>query len=409
VNILDLVLGRLGAWDDERAVNVLDLILLALVVLAAISGFRRGALMQVLSYGGLVVGLVLGAILAPSVASLVHGDAAQAGVAVAVVLGAAGIGNAAGWLAGTWVRARMRRTRLGTADAAGGSVISTVAVVVAIWFLAFNLVNGPFPALSGEIRGSVVVRAIERAMPAPPSLFGDVRHFFDRFGFPEVFTGLPPAPAGPVQWPTDAEAQRAFSAAQGSMVRIVGQACGEIQSGSGFAIAPHDVVTNAHVVAGVGIPQVQQQNGGSQAATVVLFDARTDLAVLRVPGALGPPLSFAPGELDRGAGGAVLGFPGGGDLKGEPAAVRRPLNAIGRDIYGDRTVVREVYELQATVQPGDSGGPFVLPDGRVAGIVFAASTTDEGVGYAVQSSAATHDIRSAIPLTTAVSTGRCIA
>ena len=388
--------------------NVLDLVLLAVVVLAAISGYRRGALMQVLAYGGLVLGLVVGAIAAPSVARLVHGDAAQAGVAVAVVLGSAGIGNATGWLAGSWVRGRMRRTRLGTADAAGGSVVSMVAVVVAIWFLAFNLVNGPFPALSGEIRGSAVVRAIDRAMPAPPSLLGDVRHFFDRFGFPEVFTGLPPAPAGPVRWPTDAEAQRAFSAAQGSMVRIVGQACGEIQSGSGFAIAPHDVVTNAHVVAGVGIPQVQQQNGGSQAATVVLFDPETDLAVLRVPGSLGPALSLETGEADRGVGGAVLGFPGGGDLKGQPAAVRRAFPAVGRDIYGTKTVVRKVYELQATVQPGDSGGPFVLPDGSVAGIVFAASTTDEGVGYAIAASAAAKDIRAGIRLTAPVTTGACI-
>ncbi|MGZ4137755.1 MAG: trypsin-like serine protease, partial [Actinomycetota bacterium] len=77
-------------------------------------------------------------------------------------------------------------------------------------------------------------------------------------------------------------------------------------------------------------------------------------------------------------------------------------------IYGRHTVVRKVYELQASVQPGDSGGPFVLPDGRVAGIVFAASTTDQGVGYAIASTTATHDIDSAIPLTAPVSTGACV-
>jgi S1-C subfamily serine protease len=389
-------------------VNVLDLVLLAILVLAAVSGFRRGALMQVLAYGGLVVGLVIGAVLAPRIASLVDGQAAQAGVAVAVVLGVAGIGNATGWLAGAWLRSHMRRTRFSGADAAGGSIVSMVALLVAVWFLAFNLVNGPFPSLSGEIRGSAVVRTIEHAMPAPPSLLTEVRHFFDRFGFPEVFTGLPPAPAGPVRGPTQAQAQRAFADARGSMVRIVGQACGEIQSGSGFVVAPNDVVTNAHVVAGVAAPQVQQQNGGTQPATVVLFDPDTDLAVLRVPGPLGPPLTFLGTEAERGTGGAVLGFPGGGDLKGEPAAVRRPIDAVGRDIYGRHTVVRKVYELQASVQPGDSGGPFVLPSGRVAGIVFAASTTDEGVGYAIASTTATRDIGSAIPLAAPVDTGACV-
>lgn len=389
--------------------NLLDLVLVALVALAAISGFRRGALMQVLAYGGLVVGLVIGAVLAPGIAGLVNGDAAQAGVAVAVVLGSAGIGNAAGWLAGSYVRAHARRTRFGTADAAGGSVISMIAVALAIWFLGFNLVNGPFPGLAGEIRGSAVVRAIEAAMPRPPSLLGEVRRFFDRFGFPEVFSGLPPAPAGPVRWPSDAQAQEAFSAAQASMVRIVGQACGEIQSGSGFVIGPNAVMTNAHVVAGVAVPQVQEQGGGTQPGTVVLFDPEMDLAVLHVGRSPGPTLSLRAAEADRGTGGAVLGFPGGGDLHGERAAIRRPLDAVGKDIYGEHTVVRQVYELQASVQPGDSGGPFVLPDGTVAGIVFAASTTDEEVGYAVSSAAALQDVRDARSVTTPASTGACVA
>jgi S1-C subfamily serine protease len=389
--------------------NVLDVVLLLLVVVAAVSGYRRGAMMQVLAYGGLVAGLVVGALLAPPIAGLVRGDAAQAGVAVAVVLSAAGIGNAAGWLAGTYVRAHARRTRFGVADAAGGSLVSMVAVTLAIWFLALNLVNGPFPSLAGEIRGSAIVREIGRAMPEPPSLIGEVRRFFNRFGFPQVFSGLPPAPAGPVRWPTQVEAQRAFAAAKPSVVRVIGQACGEIQSGSGFVVAQNEVVTNAHVVAGVATPQVQQQNGGTQDAAVVLFDPQTDLAVLRVETTPGPPLSLLGSEVERGSGGAILGFPGGGALDGERAAVRRPLNdVIGRDIYGRHTVQRDVYELQAGVQPGDSGGPFVLPDGRVAGIVFAASTTDRGIGYAITSSSAIDEVGRAASMTAPVATGGCV-
>jgi S1-C subfamily serine protease len=212
-----------------------------------------------------------------------------------------------------------------------------------------------------------------------------------------------------VRWPTESQAQAAFSAAQPSMVRIVGQACGEIQSGSGFVVSANEVLTNAHVVAGVAVPQVQRQGGAPQPGTVVLFDPQMDIAILRVAQTPGPVLTLLPSEADRGAGGAVLGFPGGGDLHGERSAVRRPIEAIGRDIYGQRTVVRKVYELQASVQPGDSGGPFVLPDGRVAGIVFAASTTDEGIGYAVSSTAALDDVRAAAALTAPVGTGACVA
>ena len=56
--------------------------------------------------------------------------------------------------------------------------------------------NGPFPALSREIRGSAVMRGLDRAFPRPPSLLGEVRGLLNRFGFPQVFADLPPAPAG---------------------------------------------------------------------------------------------------------------------------------------------------------------------------------------------------------------------
>jgi S1-C subfamily serine protease len=141
----------------------------------------------------------------------------------------------------------------------------------------------------------------------------------------------------------------------------------------------------------------------------VLFDPDADLAVLRVSRTPGPPLRLLGTEAERGDGGAILGFPGGGDLHGERAAVRRPIEAVGRDIYGEHAVVRRVYELQASVEPGDSGGPFVVPSGRVAGIVFAASTTEVGVGYALASTDALDDLRQAAPLTASVGTGDCIA
>jgi S1-C subfamily serine protease len=245
-------------------------------------------------------------------------------------------------------------------------------------------------------------------LPRPPSLLAQVRTFFDRFGFPEVFAGLPPAPAGPVEQPTQAEAARAFEAADQSTVRIVGQACDRIQEGSGFVVEGNHVVTNAHVVAGVANPEVQRQGGGEFAATTVLFNDDLDLAVLRLQTSPAEPLTFVPETLDRGSPGAVLGYPGGGPLQGDEAAVRRSLFAIGRDIYGEDTIRRHVYELQANVAPGNSGGPFVSVDGRVAGVVFAASTTSDSVGYAITSEEAIPEVQRAIESDSPVSTGPCV-
>ncbi|MGH2739876.1 MAG: MarP family serine protease [Actinomycetota bacterium] len=388
--------------------NLLDLALVALLILAAYSGFRRGASLQVFSYGGLIVGLLIGALVAPRLADLARDPYAQALIAMGALLAFAGIGDGLGWLIGRRVWVAAQRSRLGTADAAAGSVVGIVAALLAVWFLAFNFVQGPFRDLSHQIRSSTIVQGIDAVLPRPPSLLNHVRQVLDRVGFPEVFQGLPPAPAGPVEGPTSGQVGEAIDAADQSTFRIIGEACGRIQEGSGFLVADGYVVTNAHVLAGVDAPQVQQQDGGSIAGTTVLFDDDLDLAVLRIETSPAKPLDLLAEELGRGAKGAVLGFPQGGPLTGGAAAVRQQITATGRDIYGQDSVRREVYELQAEVRPGNSGGPFVTLDGDVAGVVFAASTTNRNVGYALTSQEVMPRVNQAVGRTQPVDTGPCI-
>jgi S1-C subfamily serine protease len=80
---------------------------------------------------------------------------------------------------------------------------------------------------------------------------------------------------------------------------------------------------------------------------------------------------------------------------------------VGRDIYGNGEITRQVYELQATVRPGNSGGPFVLVDGQVGGVVFAASTTDDHIGYAIASSEVIPLVAKAAGAVGPVGTGAC--
>ena len=84
--------------------------------------------------------------------------------------------------------------------------------------------------------------------------------------------------------------------------------------------------------------------------------------------------------------------------------------ATGLDIYGNSFVSRSVYQLHAAVRPGNSGGPLVAREAaglRVIGLVFARSTTDSGVGYALVMGPVTHDIHAAEAADTAVATGGC--
>ncbi len=389
-------------------VNLLDLGIVVVVLLAAFNGYRRGASLQLSTYAGLLLGLLVGAVLAPPIAHLVTSPLAQAGVALLVLVAFAAIGDALGWLVGSRIWAFARRSSLGGVDAAAGSVVSMVAGLLAIWFLAFNLANGPWQPISQEIRGSSIIGRINDVMPRPPSLLAEVRQLFNRFGFPEVFADIPPAPAGKVKEPSDKQIRKAERIAEPSTVKIVGEACGAIQEGSGFVGAPGYVITNAHVVAGVRGPKVQQQNvSGDESATTVLFDPKLDIAILHVDGAHGPPLKLDPKSRSRGAPGVVLGYPEGGGLTAVAAAVRRELDAVGRDIYGRSTVERMAYELQAVVRPGNSGGPFVETNGTVAGVVFAASTTDPNVGYAIDSTEVIPKLDKAETRTGQVSTEGC--
>jgi S1-C subfamily serine protease len=388
-------------------VSLLDLLLIALLLVAGYTGYRRGATQQLATYVGLGLGLVGGTLLAPHVAQLAERPGTQAALAVGTLFVAGAIGDGLGWLAGTRLRTRVVQTRLRRADTVGGSFVSVTATLLVIWFMAVNLATGPVPALSRQIQRSAIVRILATTLPEPPSLIGEARRFLNVLGFPDVFLGLPPMPAAPVPPPTDAEAQQAFDAADGSTVQIVEAACDHIQEGSGFVAAPGLVVTNAHVVAGGDDPRVRSEGLGPLPATTVVFDGALDIAVLRVPGLSAPPLRLASSEWGRGTSGAVLGYPEGGPLTGRRAAIRAAFDATGRDIYGRDSVLRRIYELQTVVRPGNSGGPFVLTNGQVAGVVFAASTMDRDTGYAITSGQVLPLVDRATQLTSATDTGPC--
>jgi S1-C subfamily serine protease len=389
-------------------VSALDLIIGLLLILSVLGGYRRGAVLQACGLVGVVAGLGLGALLAPQLVDLASGRAARAGIALGCVLVGATSGNLAGALIGVRMRARIEHGPAAKADRFGGAALSVGALVLAVWFLALNLANGPFPQLARGIRDSRIVAAIADVMPPPPPLMSALERVAGQLGFPDAFVGLPPVPAPPVEPPAPAALRAAFEAARSSTVEVLASGCinGYLNQGSGFVVAPGYVVTNAHVVAGTH-GQVLAADGSRFPATVVVFDPDVDLAVLYAPGFHGPPLELATDEVARGAVGAVLGFPGGGDLEVGPAAVRQALDAVGRDIYGKGEVSRRIYELQATVHRGNSGGPFTLPDGRVAAVVFANSVLDEGVTYAITAGQIAPDVHRGMRRTSPVGTGAC--
>lgn len=392
--------------------NPLDLVAILLIVLAIILGFQSGALPQV---GGLLGALAGGAVAVLALPLLVEPlDAVPIGIRPYVVLAgllmAVGIGESVGSAIGRTAARSLGTGFLGAADRLAGSVTGAAQALLVVWLAGGLLALGPVPKLSEAAQTSTAVRTLNAVLPPPTEIAGDLGQLIGDSGLPDVFVGFEPLPRPPVDRPTDRAANEIAARAEASTVRVRAAVCGAQASGSGAAVSDGYVVTNAHVVAGArdGAVAVDTVNGDAVDARVVLFDPSLDVALLWAPDLHARALRFAPSDPDRGSVGAALGYPGGGALKIVPAAVTGSYRATGRDIYDKARVDRDILELRAQIDRGDSGGPFVLQDGTIGGLVFAEARSDPEVGYALTPTSVAVRIAPAIGRHEAVSTGDCL-
>jgi S1-C subfamily serine protease len=294
-------------------------------------------------------------------------------------------------------------------DAAAGALVATGGALVVIWLLASILVNSQFSLVATQINNSKIIRAVTNVMPPIPTALAPAERFLSNEGLQVVADGLVQL-AGPVAYPTGAQVRAWAAVASPSTVKVVAVGCGEIQEGSGFVASPGLVVTNAHVIAGTGSIRVEDATG-YHVASVELFDPEFDLAVLRVRGLAERPLRIDPYTVGRGTKAVVMGYPEGGPLAVDPAGVRSEIMATGLDVYGQNPTVRAVYEIQALVRPGNSGGPLVEPGGLVIGVVFSRSPSTPDIGYALASPGVLQRVEKAEALapSSVVGTGGCIS
>jgi S1-C subfamily serine protease len=362
--------------------TIVDLVVIAFVLAAIAHGLRVGALVQVASFAGLWGGLALGAALAPKLSTLVTTTSSHVLVALATLFGSVSIVSAVFRFVAMRALSLAKSPRLIQADYGVGAVIGGASTLIVTWLIASMLSNVPLPALTSQLQRSAILRAMDNIMPPAPSVFSRIQRVLDPAGFPNVFAQFEPPPASPLPTPTSPAIRAAAERARASTVKVLDTACGELIEGSGFAISADEIVTNAHVVAGSGSQAVEDE-GGSHRAYAVAFDPKLDIAVLHVRGLAAPPLPVRNGVVPRGTDGAALGYPGDGPFTATPAVVLSEQTAVGRDIYGSSLTARDIYELQADVREGNSGGPLVNTGGVVVGVIFARSARTSGIGYAL--------------------------
>lgn len=398
--------------DFVRA-DLLDLALIVVAAAFAVSGYRQGFIVGSLSFIGFVGGAVLGAQFGPAIArALVGGQNQQDVVAVILLVTGAIVGQFVASSLGTAMRQTMTGRSSTTVDAIGGSAVSVLSMLLIAWAIGSVLTASPFPVVVQQVNNSAVLSTMDKIMPSPAkTMFSEFRRMLASGPFPQVFSGIGAAHLLSVPAPDPAVLHsRGYQAAKTRVVKVQGTAesCGPRSiEGSGFVYSPHHVLTNAHVVAGVTEgPVVTTVSGAKYAARVVYYDPQVDVAVLYVPGLNIAPLRFA-GQAPGAADAVVAGYPLNHDFTAVPARIGGVQRAVGPDIYQTGQVSRQIYEIRAVVEPGNSGGPLLSPAGTVYGVVFAAAVGVSDTGFALTAAEVAGDATGGATQTAPVSTQAC--
>jgi S1-C subfamily serine protease len=392
-------------------VDLLDLIIILICIGFAVSGYRQGFVVGVMSFVGFVGGLLVGVWLVPQVMSHFKSSLVVSTISLCAVLALAVIGQVIATTIGGRVRRELTWRPIQAVDQGAGAVVSVISVLLVTWFLGLALSSSSMPLVVSQVQSSRILAGIQKVLPKDSATwFRSFSSVLGRSGFPQVFGPFTQETIANVPAPDSAVlSESGVRSAESSIVKIVGDApgCGKQIEGSGFVFSPQHVMTNAHVVGGVTSPTVQIGGVGQYyRAKVVLYDPETDIAVLYVPGLQASALKFdtsAKAEDDA----VVAGFPEDGPFSAVAARIRQEMDAQGQDIYDQNTVTRDIFSLYSTVLQGNSGGPLLSPSGEVYGVVFAKSLQDSTTGYALTASQVSQDAQQGADLTSAVDTDGC--
>ncbi len=173
-------------------------------------------------------------------------------------------------------------------------------------------------------------------------------------------------------------------------IAIVDQEVVGFGHGSGFAVGPNRIVTNAHVVElaqrypdNVVIGVVPSEGSKSYQGRVVAIDTKRDLALIEFTGGSLPVATLYTGTPDESTGLVSLGYPGNVDLATAQSAADyiKPLTPVRSE--GSLSAMRNIDGLSvilhtASISRGNSGGPLLDRCGRVLGVNSAITRGEEG-------------------------------
>lgn len=417
----------------------LDVLLIVALAMLLVQGHRRGLWVVLGNLVGLVGGAAIAFYALPEVAKFVTAPQWRWAALIATLVLLVAAGQYVGAAIGEAIRLRVNLPALRLVDRLLGALAAGLAGALVLWLVAFSIAASGSTAVTREVNRSRVIAALDTVMPDSllawaarsrsavadldvlpelelPAPVPETDDGVRAAPAPAATPGLPSAASSPSAATTapasstsTAPSTPAASSASAAVVRLTGTAaqCSQVQSGSGVAVAPDRVLTNAHVVLGVDAPTVTDRARGVHEARIVHLDTAHDLAVLAVDDADLPVMPVG-AELTGGASASVLGYPDGGPFASTPATVQAVGEVPLGDVLTGAASMVDVYTLAADIRHGYSGGPVVDAAGNLAGLVFARAPGSDAVGYALTADTIAPVVAAAPQMTATVPSGDCV-
>src|ERR1019366_9374841 len=130
-----------------------------------------------------------------------------------------------GSLAGREIRAWFAGGVFGRIDSGAGGLLGLTQGLLVIWLAGGLLAAGPLPTLANQAQRSLAIQTLNRVLPPPTEIAGELGRWLDASGLPRVFVGIEPFPAAPVDLPPDPAVRAIAEKAIPSTVEVDGVAC----------------------------------------------------------------------------------------------------------------------------------------------------------------------------------------